>query len=349
MYKKIALLSSLLLITVACVVPFSTQPAAAIQQTVSTSAPLVATNDPNATITPTPFQPLAPTPTFTSTPLPTPTPEFTATAEISNTGPVSSNLPRPDGQVNILILGSDYRTGKGFRTDTMMLVSLYTKQGTAAVVSFPRDLWVYIPGTGNQRINVAQEYGGFNLTQQTFAYNFSVKPDHYILTTFSGFINIINTLGGVDVEASKNVTDTCKLPQAQNGYCSFGPGTIHMDGTTALWYARSRHSTSDLDRGRRQQEIMLAVFKKLMSMDAIKRAPEMFSMLSSSIETDLSLTDLIQIAAIAPSLLQPGHIRNYAMGSKEVSGYVVPGSGAQVLLPKKDAIMQIIREYFYNP
>jgi polyisoprenyl-teichoic acid--peptidoglycan teichoic acid transferase len=349
MYKKIGLLSLLIVLTTACVLPFAAQPTATQEPTPATAAPQLATVDPFATITPTPFQPSELTPTFTATPLPTATPQYTATAEISNSGPVNPNQPRPDGQINVLVIGSDYRTGKGYRTDTMMLVSLYTKQGTAAVVSFPRDLWVFIPGVGNQRLNVAMEDGGFSLLQQTFAYNFGVKPDFYIMTTFAGFTNIIDKLGGIDVVASKNLTDTCKLPSARGDYCSFGPGTIHMDGQTALWYARSRHSTSDLDRGRRQQEIMLAVFNKLMSLNAITRAPELFNEFSSSVETDLDLSKLVQLAMMAPSLMDSSHIRRYTLGSGEVTGYVVPSSGADVLLPNKAAIWNIVQQYFYNP
>ena len=99
-------------------------------------------------------------------------------------------------------MGSDYRPSSGYRTDVMMLVSINPKQGNVSVVSFPRDLWVTIPGVGEERLNTAQPKGGISLMADTLEYNFGVRPDRYILTNFQGFKNIVDILGGIEVQTS---------------------------------------------------------------------------------------------------------------------------------------------------
>ena len=166
--------------------------------------------------------------------------------------PWVNNAELPEGQRKILILGSDSRGDGGFRTDVILLLILNPQQGTASAVSFPRDLYVNIPGVGQDRINTAMVYGGFSLLAATFEANFGVRPDSYVLTNFGGFVEIVNSLGGIEVNAASSLTDKCDLPQANwDGYCTVEPGFIGMDGDTALWYVRARYTTSDFDRTRR--------------------------------------------------------------------------------------------------
>ena len=133
----------------------------------------------------------------------------------------------------------------------IILVAINKKTGATSVVSFPRDLYVTLPGYRQERINVAQPLGGFELTQATFQYNFGFTPDYYLLTNFQGFVNIIDSLGGINVYVPWELYDDCSLPiQDSTGKCSVGPGQVYMDGETALWYARSRYSTSSPSSGR---------------------------------------------------------------------------------------------------
>ena len=119
---------------------------------------------------------------------------------------------RPTEQVNIIILGSDERPGAGFRTDVLIWLSLNPAESTASIITFPRDLYVKIPGHEDNRINVAQAFG-FETLQNTFYTNFGVIPDHYILTNFSSFVDIVDSLGGIDVDAGREMRDKCDLPQ----------------------------------------------------------------------------------------------------------------------------------------
>jgi LCP family protein required for cell wall assembly len=296
----------------------------------------------NGPATPTPFLPVGED--LSSEQLPTSESE-------NNPAPTLPVQKRPEGQVNILILGSDWRPTGGYRTDVFMLLSLYPNQGTASIISFPRDLYVNLPGIGNQRINVAQAYGGFDLTNAMLEENFNVTADHYIMTNFDGFKNIINSLGGIDVNVGITLSDHCELPQGgPSKTCTVYPGINYMNGETALWYVRSRYSTSDLDRTRRAQEVMLALFSKMMSLDAVSRAPELYNLYSNTVETDMTIGDIIPMVPLASELINDtSKMRRYAIGINEVTPTVLPASGAQVLLPNYDAIQSLINQSAFTP
>jgi LCP family protein required for cell wall assembly len=348
MRRLILVFSLLVLLSLACNLPGL---ASAPQVQVVDPAQIV-TPDPNATVTPTPFQPLALTPTLaeiavqsTATEAPSPTPG----GSVADSGEIIHNLKMPDGQMNIMVLGSDYRPGGGSRTDVIMLVSLNTNTSVVSIISFPRDTYVYLPGRGMDRLNTAYAYEGFPLLADTMEYNFGVRPDHYMITNFYGFKAIINTLGGLNVYVGAYLRDKCDLPARDwEGYCSVAPGSVLMDGDTALWYVRSRYSTSDLDRTRREQEVLEAFFRRLMSLNAVSRAPELFNLFISSVETDLKLDDLLPIVVMAPKLLSDDSlIHRHLIGIDMLTPYVTD-AGAQVLIPDKQAIWELIKNEVYG-
>ncbi len=331
--RKISLLSLILLITLAgCNLPGLAEQ----QQTPQAVAQLIVTADPNAAPTATPFLPLNPTATSDIPPTATLAP----TAGVTPTDTAS----QPANTISILVMGSDARGDGSFRTDTMILVFINQDTGAVSMVSFPRDLYIDVPGYGQQRLNTAQEFGGFPLTVQTFQNNFGVTPNYYVMTDFQGFVNIINELGGIQVDAAQNLTDTCHLSTAYNGYCSVGPGQVYMDGSTALWYVRSRYSSNDFDRTRRQQEVITAIFSKLMSLDAISKIPALYQEYNQSVQTNIPLDEAVKLATFAPGLISnPDKIHRYAIGSADVWSYLTAG-GAQVLLPNPDMIQPILEQ-----
>ena len=297
-----------------------------------------------ATPTPTPFQPLPPTPTYL--------PEIERGSIAARATQIKDNAEGGDNpwdtspaptlvagkRINLLLLGSDQRPYEGgFRTDTIILVSLDPSTGTASLVSFPRDLYVYIPGWTQQRINTAMGYGGFPLLADTLAYNFGVRPEHYVIVNFWAFTQTIDNLGGIDVYATQALTDH----RDGYGYYTIEPGLNHMDGETALWYARSRYSTSDFDRGRRQQEVVLALFKRLLSLNAIEKAPELYDLYAQNVTTDLSFQDIAPLLPLAALLSDSSRIQQYFIGPGQVTTWTTPG-GAQVLLPNPDAINAVL-------
>lgn len=312
----------------------------------------------DATATPTPFQPLEPTPIYLPTTSPSqmigtsqePVKDDNLKAWGDYAGPTiwpdidipppTGILPQPKGQVNILLLGSDQRPNTGgFRTDTIILLTLNPAQGTANLTSFPRDLYVYIPGWTINRINTAFAIGGFESLATTFEYNFGVRPDYYILINFWSFVDVINSLGGIDVEIGRSLCDH----RNQYGTYCVTEGTTHMDGETALWYVRSRYTSNDFDRGRRQQEVIRAGFKKLLSLDGITRAPELFEIYQQNVTTNISFDVVTSMLPLASRLGGNELINHYFIGPQQVYDYVTY-SGAFVLIPIREAVMDVIRQ-----
>lgn len=268
----------------------------------------------------------------------TPGPTLTPTPDQSYPPLVTPIIP-PAGEKIIILLGSDQRPdAPDFRTDIMVVVVL-SPDGSTRLISFPRDLWVYLPGRFMQRINTAQEFGGFSLLQATFQYNFGFTPQSYILTNFEGFRSIVDILGGIDVAVSENYQD------AREGYFPQGysvkAGLVHMDGDTALWYARSRASTGDMDRLRRSQEVLVGIGRKLLSMNGLGRVPQLYQSLRTSVVTDLTLQDSLDLLPTLQAI-DPNRIRRYEIGIDQVIPYIMPASGADVLLPRQDAIRQVM-------
>jgi LCP family protein required for cell wall assembly len=117
-------------------------------------------------------------------------------------------LSHPEDQINILLLGSDQRPNDGgFRTDTIQLLTINPSAGSVKLTSFPRDLYVNIPGYTVQRINTAFGWGGFDALADTMEYNFGVRPEYYVLINFDAFMDGINSLGGVVVDVKRDFCD----------------------------------------------------------------------------------------------------------------------------------------------
>jgi hypothetical protein len=115
-----------------------------------------------------------------------------------------------------------------------------------------------------------------------------------------------------------------------------------MDGDLALWYARSRQKSNDFDRGRRQQEVLRALFSQALQAGTLKRIPELYNDLKSTVETDLNLGDLLQLALYAPKMTN-ANIRSYYIRPPYVQSWITEG-GAYVLLPNKDSLQQLLTQ-----
>jgi LCP family protein required for cell wall assembly len=318
---------------------------------------VIVTADPNATVTPTPFLPLPPTATPPATPQASPTPVFTATP-VEPWGdfpgpqePSAIEIPRPvapipfgEQVVNFLLLGSDQRPYEGgYRTDTIMVVSLDPEAETVTMLSIPRDLYVYIPGWRVDRINVADVLGGPPMIQQTILYNFGIEIHHWARVNFYGFTTAVDLLGGIDVEITGYLSDNCRHVSLY-----YTPGTVrHMDGAQALCYIRQREFTGDLDRMRRAQEVVRALFDRVVSLDGLSRVPELYGQFESLVATDVTAGDLLPLVALAASVAaDTAPIRQYAIDGELVSLWTVPSSGASVLLPNQEAVLALLQTAF---
>jgi len=335
------------LLVTGCSLQMNGNPNKAPNQIIGLPVGLIATIDTKATATSTPFRPQNDLITSIIDGKPTPTrkaipPTLTATPSYLIEGGVE-RIPQPEGQINILLLGSDYRVGAGYRTDTILLVTLNTNTGKGSMVSFPRDLYLYMPGKDEHRINTAMQSGGFEMMQDTFAFNFGIRPDYYVMTDFSGFVSIVDTLGGIEIDAAKALTDWCDLPSGRKGWCTIKAGKNLVNGEMALWYARSRGGSNDFERSKRSQEIIRALFNKLLSMDVLTKAPSLFDQLRRNIETNIRISDLLPLLPLANQLTKDGSFRQYAVGPEHVNVWIPP-SGAYLLLPKENRILLLLEE-----
>lgn len=309
------------------------------------------TAPPGSTATPTAFQPLASTPTYIPTAYPTSTPTLTPTPIPQQAKPSSPDrgadpIPQPEGQINVVILGSDQHSDRtGFRTDVIMLVTINKQEGTVSVTSFPRDLYVYIPGWTNQRINTAFPYGGFQTLSRTLEHNFGVKPDYYVLVYLWSFKRVINDLGGITLQVPQTLCDNKWVDGSR--HCIY-PGSQHLYGTEALWYVRSRQTTSDFDRNQRQQQVVEAVLDRAFALNTITKIPQMYRTYRNTVSTNIPLKTVVSLIPTITKLKDKSRIHQYFIGRSAVQSYRTSG-GAAVLLPRYRKIRNILEEALNSP
>lgn len=312
-----------------------------------------ATPIPTATGTPTPSPTPSgtPTPTFTLIPSPTPTSPYiwgyfpgpTEDSAVEITPPIDPFSFSSD-TVNIILLGSDKRPNiPGYRTDTLLILSLDQSKGTAKMLSIPRDLYVYIPGWKVNRINTAEPHGGFEMISDAVLYNLGIPLHHWVRVRFEGMIEAIDLMGGIDVHATGPLYDECG-----GVYYYYQPGNVyHMDGMDALCYTRMRKASSDFDRLRRQQEVLEAMFNKVISIDGLERVPELYEVFKHTFQSDMGLEDVVDLVPLAASLaMDPDQVERYRIDQAMVQSFRVPSTGASVLLPKIEEISALLEQAF---
>lgn len=305
---------------------------------------------------PTPFGPLEPTgsspadqvpdPDVTNAPVSSdpwgdfPAPTRESAIEIS---PPVPRLNLPDGTVNFILLGSDEAEHRyGHRTDTIALVLLNPDTEQAILISIPRDLYVYIPGWRVDRINTADLFGGWEMVSQTILYNFGVELDYWAEVNFSGFETAVNTLGGIEVEVTRNLADEC----GGVNY-NYSPGTYQMDGATALCYVRMRKTTSDFDRLRRQQEVMQAVFRRVLTLNGLTRIPQLYGDFKDHYDGNIGVGAVLPLVPLATDIASGNaNIQRYSIDLSMVTPYRVPSTGAAVLLPNRETIIEFLHTLF---
>jgi len=271
----------------------------------------------NATTTATPFQPIPPTAAYLPTATPIPPTPIPPAQEADRSG--VSNFPGPS---QLTINPSDNKV---------------------SLTSFPRDLYVYVPGWTMQRINTAFAHGDFETIAMTFEYNLGVRPDHYVMINFWSFEEVINSLGGIDVQVAQALSE-----YTGQGWFTIPAGTNHMNGETALYYSRSRMSTNDFDRNRRQQEVITAIIDRLISVYTISKVPELFKIYSNNVTTDLKLLDVLPLVPMAARFKNSSKIQRYYIGRGQVSNWITSG-GAMVLLPNRNAVLDVMRQALNSP
>lgn len=250
----------------------------------------------------------------------------------------------PEDQIRILLLGSDERGDGSYRTDVIMLVVLDPNDKSVKVVSFPRDLWVKVPSLWEMKINEVHESGGFDAMTEMMQENFGVRPQYYVMTNFAGFVEFIDNRGGIDVRVAQTLTDDCDLAWQKDGDCTVDPGVVHMDGPTALWYVRSRKTSSDIDRLRRAREVVSAVYKKVMNFSSLTKLGEFKAEVEDNVQTNISLEQAISLIPYGQHAMnEPKSVQTYSINEDYASEWV-SWNGQWILQPDLKAIRQLFQQ-----
>ena len=231
----------------------------------------------------------------------------TVSAEMTGDG---TQLTIGDGQLlqdskvlNVMLFGEDNSDGDEHgRTDTMI------------------DTYVYIPGYGQNKINAAYTYGGPKLTIETIETNFGIKIDRYAVVDFDSFIEIIDTLGGIDMEVTQDEIDYINYQMYKNEQVdnpktiTNAPGIVHLNGQEALWYARNRGLSTnedgneigidgdDWDRTSRQRKLLEKMFNDLKGADLTKIV-SIVSSVGPMVTTNLKKDEITALVSHAPTYL----------------------------------------------
>ncbi|MBI5928401.1 MAG: LCP family protein [Chloroflexi bacterium] len=306
------------------------------------------------------------TATPTVTPSPSLTPSITPTLIQPSLAPTSVEGVNPSGEddtLTVLLIGSDKRPNDpAYRTDVLVIVLVNKTKGTVNMLSLPRDLYVYIPDYGYDRINTASlhgdlmdyEGGGPALLEATIQYNLGITIDRYAKVNFTGFESIIDTLDGIDMVVDCQLQDyrlkaddlNPNLP-ANWILVTLNPGLHHMNGSTALWYARSRVTTSDFDRNRRHQMLLRAMWEQFSAKNLWGSIPDLWSEFQDTIETDLSLPEILSLVSIGVNL-DPRMIESHYISRNDVTDFTT-NQGAMVLKMRPAAIQQVVQEFLTPP
>jgi LCP family protein required for cell wall assembly len=285
-------------------------------------------------------------------------PVLTPVVEIPPRVPLMEDDPEI---VNIALLGSDTTQGGGIgRTDVMILVSVNKREGTAAMWHLPRDLFVYIPNHTMDRINLAFAYGarstydgtGWDLFKETVLYNFGIELDFYARVNFDDFMTIVEKLGGVNISVDCAITDWRLIdpeldPTLEENweYYTLPIGRQTLEPYMALWYARSRVTTSDLDRGRRQMDLLRAMWYQAREQNLFSQVTELWPEAVETVDTNMTLSDVLGFVPLAASL----DISSIARYSGSVGVHYIsmktPDDGRMVFLPNREALIPLIQNF----
>jgi len=296
-------------------------------------------------------------------------------------------IRQEDGVTNFLIAGVDTRASGGQAlTDTLILGSFRHTDNQISLISLPRDLWIQIPEFGqvaahftkiNSAYSLGEQYnypgGGIALLKQVLTEHLGIPIQYYALSDFVGFEQFVDNVGGVDVYVEQAFVDY-QYPRAgfEDGpwaerweVVDFEQGWQHMNGETALKYARSRHAYglegSDFARARRQQKVVVALKDKITASETLfnpNRLKELYLTFNHQVQTDVGLTEIPLIYNTAQQASDLSQVQSHVLDNNPYDEdgllYVPDASnfgGAFVLLPREgwETVQEFIRDTLYLP
>ena len=240
-----------------------------------------------------------------------------------------SELLQDSKVLNVMLFGEDNNHGEKYgRTDTMILLSVDNTHKKLKLTSFQRDTYVYIPGHGNNKINASYTLGGAKLSIETIEANFGVKIDRYAIVNFDSFINIIDTLNGIEMEVTQDEIDYINYQMYKNGQTkekakiTDKPGKVLLNGQEALWYARNRGLTKgedgneigldgdDWDRTSRQRKLLETMVNRFKTAD-LGQIISIVNQVGPMITTKLKKDEITALVGNSLTYLNYKVIQNY--------------------------------------
>ncbi|MCX7790657.1 MAG: LCP family protein [Chloroflexaceae bacterium] len=271
--------------------------------------------------------------------------------------PTHPGAPAP---ATVLLLGTDRRPGEEVtpRSDAVLVARIDPARKRVALLSLPRDLWVAIPGHGNNRLNAAYLWGerdgspggGLALARATVSDALGLTIDYAVVADFRGFAGIIDALGGVNVDVPRPLVDH-HFPTADYRVTTvrFAAGRQRMDGTTALAYARIRHPDSDFERGLRQQAVLVAIAERLRERGDLATwfaARRVSAALVGYVQTDMPVERMLELIWALRDL-EPAAVEHYAFTEADVHFGVDNDRIAQA--PRPGVVERYARLLLYGP
>ena len=246
-----------------------------------------------------------------------------------------------DNVVNILLIGADQIDQGAQRSDSMMLVSIDKNTKTVHLVSFLRDLYLEIPTMGKDKLNASFSKGGPALTMQTLENNFRINIDKYIMTDFTKFAAIIDKMGGIDLDMSKE--EAAYMNKIIHTKCK--EGSNHLNGASALYFSRMRYLDSDFGRTGRQRQVIETMLAKMKTQNVAELTKMMYDY-APFVTTNLTDAELLYLCSIGHDLTNNTPQTKY-----------IPYKGAytdankdvgEVLVPDLEKNCTLLREFLYG-
>jgi len=276
-------------------------------------------------------------------------------------------MPLIEGQseqvVNVLLIGlATHNYGSNGLTDSLILISYNRETRHASVVYLPRDLYVYLPHSQRMaKLNQAYYYGqsdpnddysGLDELKAAIRYNLGIRVDYTARVNFGGFVRLIDSLGGIEISVDCAIQDWRLLsPQhdrtvPENYYrFTLEQGVHLMDGDTALWYVRTRMTSTDLDRGRRQQDVLRAIWRRIQARGLLESLPALWESWGQIVTTDMPLEvalsflpDLMTFSTSDVSYF------SFRVNHEITSGYTPDAERRFIFVMDREAVAQLMRQ-----
>ncbi len=210
------------------------------------------------------------------------------------------------GAINILLIGEDSNDGS-HRADAIAVLRVNVDEKSVKILSLPRDTRVEIPGKGWQKINHAYAYGEVDLLRRTIINYLGIPLNYYVAINYASFPKIVDLIGGVEISVEKHLRYT---DRAAGLVIDIPKGIQHMNGDTALKYVRFRNDAlGDIGRVKRQQRFILAILSKIKSPSIVARYPKLVGESMKMVNTDLSLSQGLQLASYIQQLSVTGDLQ----------------------------------------